>query len=326
MAYNNQEQHDYADSLEPGYRFRPTDVELIVYYLNPKIDTRKRHPNFRERKYPNGTRPNRKTKSGGTWKANQTGKPQCDDMNQVVGKKTCLFYLDEKGNNTDCLMHEYTTDNPNIPLGSQEQKEDSNKLTRWVLCKIYKKEKKRANNNVGDQEEAFEEQNQQLQDEPLPRRRRLSLNQENNQWNGPEDFPVQETNYHSERDVQMAESVQFMVTSNQQSDLNFVHVGASKTFPTTSINTSPNSVTMQPMAMFYGSKLTQPAVQDPPQAFAMDQDQQPFGNSTLVYYQNQSRPTSTNGFQFSCGASSSFSKRSPPAIVEPDFFDGIDDL
>ena len=113
-------------------------------------------------------------------------------------------------------------------------------LTRWVLCKIYKKVTKPANNNVGDQEEAFEEQNQQLQDEPL-----------------------------------------------------------------------------QPMAMFYGSKLTQPAVQDPPQAFAMDQDQQSVGNSTLVYYQNLSRPTSINGFQFSCGASSSSSKRSPPAIVEP---------
>ncbi|PWA86032.1 NAC domain-containing protein [Artemisia annua] len=330
MAYNNQEQHDYADSLEPGYRFCPTDVELIVNYLKPKIDTGRRHPNCRyyevniydydpdeltakpeyrscenkwyfltsrERKHPNGTRSNRKTKSGSTWKASGKGKPQYDDMNRVVGSKKCLFHLDEKGNKTDWLMHEYTTDNPNIPIGSQEQKEDINKLTQWVLCKIYKKQKKRANNNVGDQEEAFEEQNQQLQDEPLPRRRRLSLNQECNQSNGPEH--AQETNYHS----------------NQQSDLNMVYVGASQTFPTTSMSTSPNSVTLQPMAMYCGSKLTQPAVQDP-QAFAMDQVQQSVGNSTSVYYQNQPMPTSTNGFQFSCGASCSSSKGSPPAIVE----------
>nr|GFA62088.1 NAC domain-containing protein [Tanacetum cinerariifolium]GFA62091.1 NAC domain-containing protein [Tanacetum cinerariifolium] len=100
MAYNNQEQYDYADSLEPGYRFCPTAVELIVYYLKPKIDTGIRHLNMRyyevniydygpdeltakpeycscenkwyfltalERKHPNGNRPNRKTKNGGTW-------------------------------------------------------------------------------------------------------------------------------------------------------------------------------------------------------------------------------------------------------------------
>ncbi|GKA31356.1 hypothetical protein Tco_0717661 [Tanacetum coccineum] len=82
------------------------------------------------------------------------------------------------------------------------------------------------------------------------------------------------------------------------------------------MNTSPNSVTMQPMPIFRGSKLIRPAVQDPPQAIATDQVQQSIGNSTLVYYQNQTRPMSTNGFQFSCGASSSSSKISPPAIVE----------
>ena len=86
-----------------------------------------------ERKHPNGTRSNRKTKNGGTWKKSHKGKPQYDHMNQVVGWKACLFYLDEKGNKTDWLMHEYTTDNPNIPIGSQEQKEDSNKVIYYFL-------------------------------------------------------------------------------------------------------------------------------------------------------------------------------------------------
>ncbi|PWA81143.1 NAC domain-containing protein [Artemisia annua] len=305
MAYNNQEQHDYADSLEPGYRFCPTDVELIVYYLKPKIDTGRRHPNFRYYEvniYDYG--PDELTGIENTlMETDQIGKPRM------------------AGNKTDWLMHEYTTNNPNIPRGSQEHKEDSNKLTGWVLCKIYKKEKKPAKDNVRYPEEAIVLQNQQLQDEPSPRHRRLSLNQEGNQSNGREQVPVQETNYRSEKDVQV-ELALFLRTSNQQSNLNIVHVRASQTFPTTIMKMSPNSVTMQPMPIFSGSKFKQQAVQDPPQAFATDLVQQSVGNSALVYYQNQSRPTSTNGFQFSCGASSSSSKGFPPAIVEP----GDDDM
>ena len=48
VSHNNQQQQpDYADLLEPGYRFCPTDTELIVYYLKPKIETGKQHPNCR---------------------------------------------------------------------------------------------------------------------------------------------------------------------------------------------------------------------------------------------------------------------------------------
>ncbi|GKE28170.1 NAC domain-containing protein [Tanacetum coccineum] len=47
IRFNNQEEHDYADTLEPGYRFCPTDSELIVYYLKPKIETGKQHPRCR---------------------------------------------------------------------------------------------------------------------------------------------------------------------------------------------------------------------------------------------------------------------------------------
>lgn len=39
-------QSDYEDMLEPGYRFRPTDSEIIVYYLKQKIETGE-HPECR---------------------------------------------------------------------------------------------------------------------------------------------------------------------------------------------------------------------------------------------------------------------------------------
>lgn len=35
---------DYLDSLLPGYRFCPTDLEIIVYYLKQRIETREHPP------------------------------------------------------------------------------------------------------------------------------------------------------------------------------------------------------------------------------------------------------------------------------------------
>ena len=155
-------------------------------------------------------------------------------------------------------------------------------MTDWVLCKIYKIKKvpnKKADNNLADQEEAivFVEQNHRLEEEPSPRRRRLSMaNQASYQSNGTEHVEIQESSHHLGTDVQNVAHVQFMLTSNQQSDLNNVHVGSSQTFPTISMNTSPNSITMQHMPMLCGSNLIQPPFEDPPQpAVQMDTNLNP---------------------------------------------------
>nr|GEX23029.1 putative reverse transcriptase domain-containing protein [Tanacetum cinerariifolium] len=49
FSYNYEEvlELDYADSLNPGYRFSPTDSEIIVYYLQRKIETGEQHPECR---------------------------------------------------------------------------------------------------------------------------------------------------------------------------------------------------------------------------------------------------------------------------------------
>ncbi|KAI3716918.1 hypothetical protein L1987_68147 [Smallanthus sonchifolius] len=169
VPHTTQMHPDYLDNLHPGYRFCPTDAELICYYLKQKIETGE-HPkcriyevnlyhhtpeqltrNYRgcegkwyfltsrERKYEKGDVPNRRTGDFGYWKTTQKYTSVYDDVirGRVVGRRRSLAYHDEKGLKTPWLMHEYTTDDPNLPVGSGQY---CNKvLTDWVLCTIYKK-------------------------------------------------------------------------------------------------------------------------------------------------------------------------------------------
>ncbi|KAF8370179.1 hypothetical protein HHK36_003735 [Tetracentron sinense] len=162
--------------LPPGFRFHPTDEELVVHYLKKKassvplpvtiiaeIDLYKFDPwelpgkatfgeqewyffSPRDRKYPNGARPNRAATSG-YWKATGTDKPiLTSGGTQKVGvKKALVFYSGKppKGIKTNWIMHEYRlTDNTNStkhPGIDMAAKKNSLRLDDWVLCRIYKK-------------------------------------------------------------------------------------------------------------------------------------------------------------------------------------------
>ncbi|XP_042042700.1 NAC transcription factor 56-like [Salvia splendens] len=162
--------------LPPGFRFHPTDEELVVYYLKKKIasaplpaaiiaevDLYKFDPwelpakasfgdqewyffSPRDRKYPNGARPNRAATSG-YWKATGTDKPvMTGGGSQRVGvKKALVFYGGKppKGIKTNWIMHEYRlVDNKpsSKPPGCDFiNKKGSLRLDDWVLCRIYKK-------------------------------------------------------------------------------------------------------------------------------------------------------------------------------------------
>ncbi|KAF5780919.1 putative transcription factor NAM family [Helianthus annuus] len=162
--------------LPPGFRFHPTDEELVVHYLKKRvsgaplpvaiiaeIDLYKFDPwelpakatfgeqewyffSPRDRKYPNGARPNRAANSG-YWKATGTDKPvMTSGGTQKVGvKKALVFYGGKppKGVKTNWIMHEYRlTDGKTIskPHGSDPTKQKGSlRLDDWVLCRIYKK-------------------------------------------------------------------------------------------------------------------------------------------------------------------------------------------
>ncbi|XP_052137773.1 NAC domain-containing protein 48 [Oryza glaberrima] len=151
--------------LPPGFRFHPTDEELVMHYLCRRcaglpiavpiiaeIDLYKFDPwqlprmalygekewyffSPRDRKYPNGSRPNRAAGSG-YWKATGADKP-VGSPKPVAIKKALVFYAGKapKGEKTNWIMHEYRL----ADVDRSARKKNSLRLDDWVLCRIYNK-------------------------------------------------------------------------------------------------------------------------------------------------------------------------------------------
>ncbi|KAL0340609.1 UNVERIFIED_CONTAM: NAC domain containing protein 50 [Sesamum radiatum] len=152
-------------SLAPGFRFHPTDEELVRYYLRRKvcgrpfrfqavteIDVYKSEPweladysslktrdlewyffSPVDRKYGNGSRLNRATGKG-YWKA--TGKDRSvRHKNQTIGmKKTLVFHSGRApdGKRTNWVMHEYRLCDSELERAGVSQ-------DAFVLCRIFQK-------------------------------------------------------------------------------------------------------------------------------------------------------------------------------------------
>ncbi|KAG8046548.1 hypothetical protein GUJ93_ZPchr0008g13824 [Zizania palustris] len=161
-------------ALPLGFRFHPTDEELIRHYLKgkitgtiraeaeviPEIDVCKCEPwdlpdkslicsddpewfffAPKDRKYPNGSRSNRATEAG-YWKA--TGKDRVirskgDKKQQhMIGmKKTLVFHRGRapKGERTGWIMHEYRTTEPEFESGEQGG---------YVLYRLFRKQEEKS--------------------------------------------------------------------------------------------------------------------------------------------------------------------------------------
>ncbi|KAG4392320.1 hypothetical protein GLYMA_04G119500v4 [Glycine max] len=151
--------------VPPGFRFHPTDEELVDYYLRKKITSRridldvikdvdlyKIEPwdlqelcrigaeeknewyffSHKDKKYPTGTRTNRAT-AAGFWKATGRDKAIYSKHDLIGMRKTLVFYKGRapNGQKSDWIMHEYrleTDDN-----GAPQQEEG------WVVCRVFKK-------------------------------------------------------------------------------------------------------------------------------------------------------------------------------------------
>ncbi|KAF8018238.1 hypothetical protein BT93_H3204 [Corymbia citriodora subsp. variegata] len=150
--------------VPPGFRFHPTEEELVGYYLSRKInsikmdidviaeiDLYKMEPwdiegrcklgyeeqsewyffSHKDKKYPTGTRTNRAT-AAGFWKA--TGRDKAVlSKNKIIGmRKTLVFYRGRapNGRKTDWIMHEYR-----LQTSEHAPPQDEG----WVVCRAFKK-------------------------------------------------------------------------------------------------------------------------------------------------------------------------------------------
>ncbi|KAI3840784.1 hypothetical protein MKW92_017483 [Papaver armeniacum] len=149
-------------TIFPGFRFSPTDVELVNHYLKNKIDGSEKcddaisevdickfepwdlpeksiiksdHEWFffspSGRKYPNGSQAKRATEIG-FWKA--TGKERgIKSGSNVIGtKRTLVFHVGRapKGERTEWIMHEYCI---------KRDKATAKCVDPYVLCRIRRK-------------------------------------------------------------------------------------------------------------------------------------------------------------------------------------------
>ncbi|OMP02619.1 No apical meristem (NAM) protein [Corchorus olitorius] len=156
-----------------GFRFKARDDELVVYYLKPKAYNQPLPPNIiedvelysyspealtaedpngdrkgetewffftpRNRKYRNGSRPDRGA-GDGYWKATGADK-KVRHQGKIEGfRKTLVYYRGSPkppgGKKTNWIMHEYVLKDP---PPRQRAGIDDMKLDNCVLCKVYKK-------------------------------------------------------------------------------------------------------------------------------------------------------------------------------------------
>ncbi|XP_049933479.1 NAC domain-containing protein 7-like [Nymphaea colorata] len=153
-----------SSRVPPGFRFHPTDEELVDYYLRKKVSSKridldvikdvdlyKIEPwdlqeqcrigteeqsewyffSHKDKKYPTGTRTNRST-AAGFWKATGRDKAIYSKHKLVGMRKTLVFYKGRAPNGlkSDWIMHEYRlqTNEHAPPLAKG-----------WVVCRVFKK-------------------------------------------------------------------------------------------------------------------------------------------------------------------------------------------
>ncbi|TYI11583.1 hypothetical protein ES332_A09G216800v1 [Gossypium tomentosum] len=160
--------------VPPGFRFHPTEEELLHYYLRkkvasqkidlnviPEVDLNKLQPwgiqekckvgssstpqngwyffSHKDKKYPTETRTNRAT-AAGFWKATGRDKIIYCELRRIGLRKTLVFYKGRAphGKKSDWILHEYRLDDDSN-VQSSKTIGDSMAEDGWVVCRVFRK-------------------------------------------------------------------------------------------------------------------------------------------------------------------------------------------
>ncbi|KAH1114982.1 hypothetical protein J1N35_008360 [Gossypium stocksii] len=188
--------------VPPGFRFHPTEEELVDYYLRKKISLRridldvikdvdlyKIEPwdlqeiyrigreeqnewyffSHKDKKYPTGSRTNRAT-AAGFWKATGRDKAIYSKHDLIGMRKTLVFYKGRapNGQKSDWIMHEYRLETYENGTPQDEG---------WVVCRVFKK-RITATRKVGEHESScwYDDQVSFIPDLDSPNQTSLSNN------------------------------------------------------------------------------------------------------------------------------------------------------
>ncbi|MQM22810.1 hypothetical protein Taro_055868 [Colocasia esculenta] len=162
--------------IMPGFRFHPTDQELVGFYLRRKVEKKPIRIDvikqvdiykfdpwdlprtvcneedkdcyffcLRGKKYRNSIRPNRVTLSG-FWKATGIDRPiysaaAAGECNELIGLKKCLVYYRGsagKSTKTDWMMHEFRLP-PSSCVAAGIKNQVALQAETWTICRVFKR-------------------------------------------------------------------------------------------------------------------------------------------------------------------------------------------